>query len=479
MAEDVDAIVIGSGPNGLAAGITIARAGFRVLVLEGSTTPGGGMRSRDDLTLPGFVHDLCSAIHPMAVSSPFFNDVPLKEFGLSWAHPEVVVAHPLDGGRAGYQLQDYEAALDVFGRDADGWRSVVGLAARRTEELFADLLGPLPLLPHHPILLARFGVKALMPAAWLAEHFFGTPEVRALFGGHAAHSVLPLERWGTAAVGPMLAASGHHAGWPVASGGSGAIAAAMVGYLEALGGTVECGRAVESLEALPPAKAYLFDTSPMAMAGICGNRLPHRYVRRLERYRYGPGVFKLDLALDGPVPWRHPACRRAGTVHVCGTLDEIRVSEHSCWHGRLAERPFVIVAQQSVADPNRAPSGKHTLWAYCHVPPRWDGDATEAILAQVERFAPGFRDLILAIHKTTPADLEAHNPNYIGGDIIGGVQDLAQQFARPVARRDPYSTPAKDIYLCSSSTPPGAGVHGMCGYHAAASVLRNVFGLGV
>ncbi len=479
MAEEVDAIIIGSGPNGLAAAITLARAGIRVAVMEGRATPGGGMRSSGDLTLPGFVHDICSAVHPLAVSSPFFTDIPLSEFGLRWAYPDAVVAHPLDGGRAGVQWKDRAATQAGLGEDGDGWQAVVGLAARRAEALFSDLLGPLPLTPNHPLLLARFGVKALAPAAWTAAHFFSTDEGRGLFAGHAAHSILPLERVGTSAVGIMLAASGHHAGWPVARGGSGAIASAMVGYLEALGGAVHCGTTVDDLAALPAADAYLFDTSPLMMTRICGARLPARYVRRVKRFRYGPAVFKLDLALDGPVPWTNADCRKAATVHVGGTLDEVRASERACWEGRACERPFVLVAQAGVCDPSRAPEGRQALWAYCHVPRGWKGDATEAILAQIERFAPGFRDRILAVHKMAPADLEAHNPNYLGGDIVGGVQDLAQQFARPVARLDPYSTPANDIFICSSSTPPGAGVHGMCGYHAAKSVLRKVFGIGL
>ena len=472
-----DAVIVGSGPNGFSAGITLARAGLRVLMVEAQPTLGGGMRTKE-LTLPGFHHDVCSAVHPLAIASPFFASVPLQKFGLEWAHPEVLLAHPLDDGSAGVMLKDIDATAALLpGKDAKAYRQLFGGLKRSVEILLPDLLAPLLKFPRHPFRMAMFGLTGMRSAAGLAQCEFASDAGQAMFGGHAAHSILPLDKKFTASVGLMLATVGHMVGWPVAVGGSQSLANALGRYFQALGGEMVTGLKVEDLESLPKAKAYLFDTSPRGLISICGHLFPNRYLRDLQQFRYGPGVFKLDLALSGPIPWTNEHCRKAGTVHVGGKLTELMASEEACWEGRVEERPFVLVAQQSIPDSTRAPAGQHTCWAYCHTPPHFEGDLTETILRQIERFAPGFRDLILATHVLKPRDLAAYNPNYVGGDIIGGVQDLWQMLKRPVLSRDPYATPLKNIFLCSSSTPPGGGVHGMCGYHAARSALHRVFGL--
>lgn len=471
-----DAVVVGAGPNGLAAAVELARHGVAVRVIEAADTVGGGCRTAE-LTLPGFRHDVCSALHPLAVGSPALASWPLQEHGLRWQHPEVVLAHPLDGveGGAAALHRSPRSTAATLGTDGVAWRHLVEPLAERWAGLAHDVLRPLLRPPRHPGALLRFGPRALLPATALAESRFGRPPARALVAGLAAHSVLPLSRPGTSAVALLLAAAGHAVGWPAPRGGAQALADALVSYLRSLGGEVETGRRVAALHELPPARAVLFDLAPRPFLEICGSHLPGRYRRRLQRFRHGPGVFKLDLALDGPVPWRAPAARRAGTVHVGGTLEEISAAEAAVWHGRMPERPFVLVAQQSLFDPRRAPAGKHTLWAYCHVPPGFDGDATAAVEAQIERQAPGFRDLVLARHALRPADLERYNPNYVGGDITAGVQDLAQTVARPVLSPTPYRTPVRGLYLCSASTPPGGGVHGMCGVHAARAALGDLF----
>jgi phytoene dehydrogenase-like protein len=467
-----DAVVVGAGPNGLASAITLARAGRSVLVLEGQETIGGGTRS-DELTLPGFVHDVCSAIHPLGVASPFFRDLPLAQYGLEWVFPPAAVAHPFDDGSAAILERSVDATGESLGRDAAAYRRLMGPLLADWEGLASDLLGPLPVPPRHPLAMARFGLKAVRSARGLAESAFEGDRARALFAGLAAHSILPLERPVSAAFGLVLGTVAHAVGWPMARGGSGQIADALAAHLRSLGGEIVTGRCVESLDQLPPARSVLLDVTPRQVLQIAGDRLPTRYRRALGRYRYGPGVFKLDWALDGPIPWKAPACSRAGTVHLGGTLPEIAASEQAVWRGELSERPYVIVVQQTLFDPTRAPEGKHTGWAYCHVPNGSTIDMTERIEAQLERFAPGFRDLILARSVMSPTALERHDPNYIGGDINGGVQDLGQLFTRPVARLNPYTTPVRGLYLCSSSTPPGGGVHGMCGYFAAQAALST------
>ena len=474
-----DAVVVGSGPNGLAAAVTLAKAGLSVLVVEARDTPGGGTRSAA-LTLPGFVHDVCSAIHPLAVASPFFRAEAsaLAGLGLELIQPPAPLAHPLDDGSAVMLERSVDITAEGLGddRDAESYRNLFGPMTATADALFSEVLGPPLHLPRHPGVLADFGLRGIIPARGQVEGWFRDARARALFGGMAAHAVLPLERSPTTAVGLLLAVAGHAVGWPLARGGSQAIADALVARLRALGGTVETGRTVASLDELPRARAYLLDVSPRDLARIAGDRLPAGYRRRLARYHHGPGVFKLDWALDGPIPWRAEECLRAATVHVGGTFDEIAAGEAAVWRGEHPERPFVLVAQPSLFDPTRAPAGRHTGWAYCHVPAGSTVDMTGRIEAQVERFAPGFRDRILARAKRNPVDFERSNPNYVGGDITGGVADLIQLVARPVLRLDPYSTPARDVFLCSASTPPGPGVHGMCGLSAARSALRRVFG---
>jgi phytoene dehydrogenase-like protein len=467
-----DAIVVGSGPNGLAAAIALAQAGRAVLVLEAAETVGGGTRTAE-LTLPGFRHDVCSAIHPLGLGSPFFRTLPLEEHGLEWIQPPAAVAHPFDDGTALLLERSVEATGELLEPDAAAYTRLMSPLARHADVLLNELLGPFR-LPHHPLVLGRFGLAAILPAARLARRRFKGERARALFAGLAAHSMLPLSRSPSAAFGLMLGLLGHHIGWPLPRRGSQAIADALASYFRSLGGEIECGRPVESLRELPRARAVLLDVAPRQLLRIAGDSLPGRYRRRLERYRYGPGVFKLDLALDGPIPWRAGDCTRAATVHLGCTLEEIAAAEAAVWRGEHAERPYVLLAQQSLFDSTRAPGGKHTVWAYCHVPNGSTVDMTERIEAQIERFAPGFRDRILARSAMGPSALERYNPNYVGGDINAGVQDLRQHFIRPVARRVPYSTPVKGLYLCSSSTPPGGGVHGMCGYWAARAALRQV-----
>jgi phytoene dehydrogenase-like protein len=466
-----DAIVIGSGPNGLAAAITLARAGWSVQLLEAEDTIGGGMRSKE-LTLPGFVHDVCSTIHAFGTASPFFRSVPLAEHGVDWAYSPAELAHPLDHGNAAILLRSVEATAARLGDDSMAYRDLMNLFVAHSAELFEDALGPVR-HPKKPLLMARFGLRAIQSACGLADRWFSGDSARALFAGLAAHSVMPLEATLTSAIGLMLGVAGHSAGWPVARGGSQKIADGLASYFRSLGGEVVTGRRVESVDELPKARAYLFDVAPRNLSRICCTRLPANYRRALDQYRHGPAAFKLDWALSGPIPWRSPECSLAATVHVGGTLEEVAASEAAMWNGQHSQKPFVLLAQASLFDPTRAPAGKHTGWAYCHVPNGSTIDMTERIEAQVERFAPGFRDLILARHITTPSAFEQHNANYVGGDIIGGVTDWRQLFSRPTIRLDPYSTPAKDIFICSASTPPGAGVHGMCGYFAALSVLRR------
>ena len=463
-------MVVGSGPNGLAAAAALARDGASVLVVEQLDRPGGGSRSAE-LTLPGFVHDVCSAVHPLAVGSPFLQTLPLKDHGLEWLHPEVMLAHPLDDGSAGVLLRGVDETGRALG-DRRGWNRLMGPVVSAWDDVQDSVLAPLLRLPRHPFALARFGVRAAWPATALARAALSAEAARALFAGIAAHSVTALERPLTAAAGVVLGAAGHAAGWPVAKGGSQGIVDALVSYLNRLGGSVETGRRVTSIEELPSSKVVLFDTAPGALLDIAGHRLPGSYRRRLARFRHGAGSFKVDYALDGPVPWTAEECRRAGTVHVGGALAEVAAAEAEVARGHHPERPFVLTAQQSVADPSRAPEGRHTLWAYCHVPSGSTVDMTERVEAQLERFAPGFSDLVLARHVMGPRALEDYNPNCVGGDIAGGATDRLGMVFRPVISAHPYRTPAPGIFLCSSSTPPGGGVHGMCGYGAARDALR-------
>jgi phytoene dehydrogenase-like protein len=464
-----DAVVVGSGPNGLAAAITLARAGRSVLVVEGAETVGGGLRSAP-LTGPGFIHDACSAIHPTAISSPFLSELPLVEHGLEFIHPPAPLAHPLEDGTALMLERSVDETAAQLGADGEKYRKVFGPLVRDKGRLIPFLLGPRP-LPRHPIAAARFGLLGLRSAIGLTRRF-EDPRAKVLFAGLAAHSIQSLRRSPTASFGLVLGLLAHAYGWPLARGGSQSIADAMASYLRSLGGEIETGRRVDSLDQLPDTKAMLLDLTPREVVRIAGSRLPQRYLRALRRYRYGPGTFKVDFALDGPVPWADDACLRAATVHIGGTLEEIVKSEDAVWQNRVSDRPFLLVAQQSLFDDSRAPAGKHTLWAYCHVPNGWPGDMTEAIEAQIERFAPGFRDRILARSTRSAPETEAYNPNFVGGDINGGVQDLRQLYTRPAIRLNPYSTPVDGLYICSSATPPGGGIHGMCGYFAATSALK-------
>jgi len=474
--SDLDAVVIGSGPNGLAAAIELARSGASVLVLEAEDEIGGGTRSAA-LTLPGFVHDVCSAVHPMGILSPFFRQLPLEEHGLSWLRSAASVAHPLPDGDAVLLSRSLEQTAAGLGRDGPAYTRLIGPLLGSSDEsghaLLADVLAPLR-IPDHPIAMLRFGLRAVFSANRLARLCFREERARALLAGCAAHSVLPLSQPLTAAMGVLFAVTGHLEDWPVAQGGSRAIARALGSHLTSLGGRIETGRRITRLDELPESRVVLFDTAPDQLSSIAGEALPPGYRRRLGRYRYGPGVFKLDWALDGPIPWRDPACLEASTVHVGGTLEEICASERDMFRGRHSDRPYLIVCQQSQIDPSRAPEGQHTGYAYCHVPHGSEIDRTAAIESQIERFAPGFRDRILARHAMSAADFERYNPNYRGGAITGGVADALQLFNRPVTRLDPYSTPNPRLFICSASTPPGGGVHGMCGYWAARSALARL-----
>lgn len=467
-----DAVIVGAGPNGLAAGITLARAGRSVVVLEAKETIGGGTRSAE-LTLPGFVHDICSALHPLGVASPFFRDLPLAHYGLEWVFPPACLAHPLDDGTAVMVEGSVDATAANLGPDAAHYRRLMGPFVAGWQGLLGDLLGPLR-IPRHPIVMARFGLAGLLPAATLARTAFRGERARAVFAGMASHAMMPLSAPATAAFGLVLGLVAHAIGWPMARGGSQRIADALGAHLRSLRGEIVTGHPVRSRADLPDARAILFDTSPRQLVQVMGNELPVGYRHALSRFRYGPGVFKADYALDGPIPWRAEECLRAGTVHLGGTLEEIAAAEAATWRGEHPERPFVLVAQQSLFDPARAPEGKHTAWAYCHVPHGSAEDVTGRLEAQIERFAPGFRDRILARCTRTATDMEVYNPNYIGGDINAGVQDLRQLFTRPVARLNPYTTPIPGLYLCSSSTPPGGGVHGLCGYYAGRTALRRL-----
>jgi len=470
-----DAIVVGSGPNGLAAAIFLARAGVRVVVLEAMDSPGGAARSRE-LTLPGFVHDMGSAIHPMAAGSPFFRSLGLERHGLKWIQPDIPLAHPLPGDLpAATLLRSLESTAASMGDDAESYWQLMGPLVAHWEELASELLQPLLHFPRHPFSLAQFGMRALWPAQLIIDRRFRTERARALFAGLAAHSFLPLSAPGSAAIGMVLGMMGHAVGWPFPQGGAQSITSALVASLREAGGEVQCNSPVRSLADLPAAHAILLDVSPWQFLQLAGDRLPLDYRRALERFRHAPGIFKVDYALDAPVPWLDESCRRAGTVHIGGTAGEIAASERAVTRGQIPDHPFVLAAQHTLFDSTRAPQGKHTLWAYCHIPFGSIFDMTSRIERQIERFAPGFRERILARHTMGPERLEAWNPNLAGGDISGGANSLWQLLARPVARANPYRTPLPGVYLCSASTPPGGGVHGMCGFHAACAAVADVF----
>ena len=470
--SSAEVTVVGSGPNGLAAAITLARAGIDVEVLEAKEAIGGGTRT-EELTLPGFKHDVCSAIHPLAVASPFLRDLPLEDFGLRFVHPGIPLGHPLEDGSAAVLDRSIAESVESFELDARAYRKLLSDLSARADDLIADVLRPVR-VPRHPLLLARFAKVGMKSVVDLATSRFETNQARGMFAGMGAHSMLRLEQRFTAGVALLLALLGHSVGWPIPVGGSQAIATAMTGYLESLGGRVRTGVEVTDVDDVEASRAVVFDVTPRQLDRIAGRRLSRRYRRGLGKFRYGPGVFKVDLALDGPIPWKAEACERAGTVHVGGSLPEIASAEASVGDGRHPERPFLLVGQQSLFDETRAPEGKHTVWAYCHVPSGSTVDMTERIEAQIERFAPGFRDRIIGRHTFDAAQMEGYNANYVGGDINGGMQDLRQHFLRPMPRLAPYSTSDKRIYICSSSTPPGGGVHGLCGYFAARSLLRSL-----
>ncbi len=470
---DFDAVVVGSGPNGLAAAIELAREGCSVRVIEERDTIGGGARSAE-LTEPGFNHDVCSAIHPFALASPFFSALPLAKHGLEWILPSASVAHPMDDGTAAILEHSIERTCATLGPDARAYTRVFSPLVRTAAHLIPEVLAPIVHIPRHPLPLMRFGLKAIQSAERFAARHFKENHARALFAGLAAHAIMPLDRRPTAAFGLLFGILGHAGGWPMSKGGSQKIADALTSYLISLGGRTVTGTPVTSLRDLPSSRVVLLDITPKQILRLAGDQFPPSYRWELQKFQYGPGVFKVDWALNSPIPWAAEECLRAGTVHVAGTMEEIAEGEQTVAKGRCPEKPFVLLAQQSLFDASRAPGNKHTAWAYCHVPNGSKIDMTERIESQIQRFAPGFRDCIIARHTMTPEQFEAYNANYIGGDISGGLQNLLQIVARPSLRINPYTTPVKNLFICSSSTPPGGGVHGMCGYFAARAALKAI-----
>jgi phytoene dehydrogenase-like protein len=471
MSATLDAVVVGAGPNGLAAGIVLAKAGKRVRIYEANHEIGGGARS-GSLTLEGFTHDLCSAVHPLAAASPFFTSLRLARFGLEFIHPPVALAHPFDDGTAILLCKSVETTSQQLGSDQAAYQRLMDPIVRSWPNLSEDILGPLR-LPRLPFTLVRFGLRAIRSAEGLIGSHFKEQKTRAFFAGLSAHSSISLDHFGTAAFGLVLGATGHCTGWPIPRGGARSVSNALAVYFAELGGEIVTGKRVDSMKDIPAVRATFFDVTPRQLLVIAGETFPSSFKRKLQRFRYGPGVFKMDWALSGPVPWRATECDQAATVHLGGSFQEILDSERDAWEGRINARPFIIACQPSLFDSSRAPAGKHTLWAYCHVPNGSNTDMVTIIEDQIERFAPGFRKLVLRRNVMSPALLEKHNANLMGGDISGGAHTIAQLFTRPTLRT--YSTPVRGIYICSASTPPGAGVHGMCGYHAARVALRKSF----
>jgi phytoene dehydrogenase-like protein len=471
MRSEYDAVVVGAGPNGLVAAITLARAGRRVVLFEAAATIGGGSRSAE-LTEPGYVHDVCSTVHALGVASPAFADLALEDQGVEWVHPPFPLAHPLSDGRAAIVHRDVAETAAGFGPDAEAYRSLFEPLVAKAPRLVADMLSPLG-VPRGPFTSARFGLHAIRSSQSLTQHRFVTDEPAAALAGAAAHAIQPLTGAGTAGYGMFLLLLAHASGWPVARGGSQRVADALGRVLVGHGGEIVTGHEVTDLAALPPAPITILDVTPRQLVRIAGDRMPARYRHRLGRFRYGPGVFKIDWALSDPIPWTHSSVRAAGTVHVGGTADEIAAAEAEVHAGRIPDRPYTLVVQPTVMDPGRAPAGRHVAWAYCHVPNGAPVDCTDAIERNIERFAPGFRDVVVARHTMTAPAMERYDANYVGGDINGGAGDLRQLFTRPVASLHPWATPMDGVYLCSSSTPPGGGVHGMGGLHAARLALRR------
>jgi phytoene dehydrogenase-like protein len=466
-----DAVVVGSGPNGLAGALTLARAGMTVEVIEGASTPGGGCRT-EGLTVTGFRHDVCSAAHPLVAASEFFRG-PVEAGSIDLLQPRVAFAHPLDGGREAIAIRDVEFTARGLGRDAVAYRRLMSPLVRDSDDIVSAVMSPIRSVPHHPFAAARFGLEGLLPASRLVRRF-ETDEARALIAGASAHAMLPLTAPLSGAFGLVLTMLAHSVGWPVVAGGSARITDALVSELESLGGTIQTSRWVEHLADIPDARVLLLDVSPRQLLSVCGGRLPEKTSKSIERFRYGPGVCKVDWALSGPVPWTALGCREAGTVHLGGTFEEVAASEAYVASGRHPERPYCLIVQPSLVDPSRAPSGSQTLWGYCHVPNGSDVDMTDAIESQIERFAPGFRELIIAKHTMTSVQMAAYNPNYVGGHINGGSATLRQTLSGPTGRWNPYATGIEGVYLCSASTPPGGGVHGMCGVGAAKSALAEL-----
>ena len=475
--SEFDAVVVGSGPNGLSAAILLAQHGLSVKVIEAKETIGGGTRTTE-LTEPGFLHDVCSAVHPTALSSPYLSTLPLEKFGLEWVHPTYPVAHLLEKGHAVIAQKSLMETLEHFGKDAKNYQNLFYDFVDNWDELRHDLFAPIR-IPNRPLIMARFGWYGALSAKLLTDSLFDTTEAKAYFAGLAAHSIIPLDKAFTASFGLVLGISVHSVGWPIARTGSHSITRAMAAYFESLGGVIETERLVTSTYELPKGLPILFDLTPHQIVKIAEHKLPPFFKKRLLKYQYGPGAFKMDFALSEPIPWANEECKKAGTLHLGGSFEEIARSEQETWKGNHPEKPYVLLSQPSLFDKSRAPKGKHTLWAYCHVPNGSEKDCSEELIAQIERYAPGFRDTIITSHTISAPEFERYNPNYIGGDINGGAQIFKQLLGRPVFKWDPYKLPVKGLYICSSSTPPGGGVHGMSGYHAAKSALKNEFGIKV